>query len=185
MDLDNKTLKLIKEDPRFFSVIYENYGSEIYRYCRFLSRNQHVAEDITSQTFMKGLEKINSFKGDVKQLRAWFYTIARNSFLDYIKHNSKEVDHDFDKISSTITDKEGEDEDNEIDFEVALDKIYLRIVNLKPTIYSEIILLRYKEELEYDEIAKIVNRDENNVRVLLHRAMNKLKKQLKEESVTK
>ncbi len=185
MDLDNKTLKLIKEDPRFYSVIYEKYGLEIYRYCRFLSRNQHIAEDITSQTFMKGLEKINSFKGDVKQLRAWFYTIARNSFLDYIKHNSKEIDHDFDKISSTVTEDEKDEDDNDIDLEVALDRVYLKIVNLKPTIYSEIILLRYKEELDYDEIAKIVNRDENNVRVLLHRAMNKLKKQLKEESVTK
>ena len=184
MDLDNKTLKLIKEDPRFYSVIYEKYGHEIYRYCRFLSSNQHIAEDITSSTFMKGLEKIGSFKGDVKQIRAWFYTIARNNYFDFIKKNSKEVDHDFDKISSSVISNE-ETEDQDIDFDMALDRVYLKIVNLKPTVYSEVILLRYKEELEYDEIAKIIGKDESNVRVLLHRALNKLKNELKEESVTK
>ena len=66
----------------------------------------------------------------------------------------------------TMTDK--------IDFNIDTEKLLHYLQKLKPE-YQEVLLLRYVEDLSFEEISEIFQKDKANVRVLLHRAMTKLK----------
>ena len=75
-----------------FEDIYENYFKDVCRLCFSLTKNEENAEDLAQETFVKALASIDSFDGS-KDIRAWLFTIAKNTFysecrkkwLEYMK----------------------------------------------------------------------------------------------------
>jgi RNA polymerase sigma-70 factor (ECF subfamily) len=67
----------------------------------------------------------------------------------------------------------------DLDISLDVENIKKHLERLKPA-YQEILILRYIEDLTFEEIAEILQKDKNNVRVLLHRALNKLKQIISE-----
>ena len=65
-----------------FGKIYEEYMQDVYRYVLALSRNSHVEEEITQETFFKALKNIDKFKGECK-LNVWLCQIAKNTYFSY------------------------------------------------------------------------------------------------------
>ncbi len=171
MEIDQEKINSLKHDPRLFGFVYDKYVKEIYRYCYYLSRREHDAEDLTSETFMKALERIETFNGSASDLRAWLYAIARNTFLDKVRKEKKKP---LDWIDG-FEEKDIEDMASREDVKMMLEKLMSCINDLTPPEYAEILLLRYKQELEVDEIMKIVCKSSQNVRTTIHRATIKLK----------
>lgn len=170
MEITDAKIQLIREDPRHFAIVYQCYVNEIYSYTYYLSNNRHKAEDLTSETFIKALEKFHLFKGEAKKLRGWLYAIARNIFIDSYRKNKK---------AAILADYDLEDEEANFSVteenKIILEKV-IKIINvIEPPIYAEILLLRYKQELDIIEISAILGKSEQNVRTLLHRALSKLK----------
>ena len=62
--------------------IYNNYYTDLYRYVFALSKNAHIAEDITQETFMKAIKAVDRFKGDC-DIREWLCQIAKNTYLPF------------------------------------------------------------------------------------------------------
>ena len=60
-----------------FEEIYTTYFRDVYLYIRKLSGSEHIAEEITSETFFKALNSINSFRGEC-DTRVWLCQIAKN-----------------------------------------------------------------------------------------------------------
>ena len=67
-----------------FDCLYKSYYLDVYHFLCGLSSNKEIAEDITQETFTKALTAINSYDGR-KDIRAWLFTIARNTYFTYCK----------------------------------------------------------------------------------------------------
>lgn len=67
-----------------FEQIYNTYFNHVYLYIRKLLGNEHIAEEITSETFFKAMQSIDSFRGDC-DLRVWLCQIAKNSYYSHLK----------------------------------------------------------------------------------------------------
>lgn len=69
-----------------FEEIYENYFKDVYRFCYSYTNNDKNAEELTQETFAKALKAIDSFDGS-KDIRAWLFTIAKNTYFSECRKN--------------------------------------------------------------------------------------------------
>ena len=71
-----------------FERIYRLYFKDVFLYLRALSASTDTAEEITQETFVKALRSISSFDGS-KDIRAWLFTIARNTYYTYCRRQAR------------------------------------------------------------------------------------------------
>lgn len=84
-----------------FEEIYNLYLRDVFLYIKSLSGNESMAEEIVQETFFKALRAIDSFDGS-KDIRAWLFTIAKNTYFSYYKRNKKHIDRDsLDEVEET------------------------------------------------------------------------------------
>lgn len=67
-----------------FEQVYDLYFRDVYRYILKLSGSEHVAEEITSDTFFKALRSIGKFRGSC-DMRVWLCQIAKNRYYTYLR----------------------------------------------------------------------------------------------------
>ena len=65
-----------------FEQIYSTYFKSVYHYIRMLSGDEHLAEEITSETFFKAMKSIGDFRGEC-DMRVWLCQIAKNAYYSY------------------------------------------------------------------------------------------------------
>ncbi len=78
--VDEELVATAKSDPQAFSLLYRRYVSPIYRYCYIRLGNQELAEDATSEVFLKALAGLHQYRG--AGFPAWLFRIARNAIVD-------------------------------------------------------------------------------------------------------
>lgn len=163
-------LKLRSGDSDAFAFFYEQYVTRIYRFVFIKVSDKRVAEEITQDIFLRVWQHVVD-KKSIKSFQAFIFRIARNAVIDYYRQASRqELPLDY------VEDSLSEDEQSESKIDKSLDthQILEQIKKLKDE-YQEILLLRYVEDLSIEEISQVLQKDKNNVRVTLHRALNKLK----------
>ena len=159
-----------------FEKVYKEYFNDVYLYIKRLSGDEHIAEDITSETFFKALKSIDSFRGEC-EIRVWLCQIAKNSFYTYIKKNSKIQNVEEAELVNLPDNK------NNVADEVANKMQALAIQKILEELeepYREVFMWRVYAELSFKEIAGIFNKSENWACVTYHRARNQIKKRLEE-----
>ena len=156
-----------------FEDMYKSYHKIVFGYLINLSKNEHVAEELTAQTFLKALENYSLYK-DEKKPSAWLCVIAKNEFLKYC-NRQKRIDKSFELDS--IYDKESI-EDSIEDKAVAI-QIHKQLHTLNEP-YKEVFVLRTFAELSFNEIADIFDKNEVWARVTYYRAKVKLIERMKE-----
>lgn len=67
-----------------FDLIYQTYFKDVFLYLRGISNSESVAEEITQETFAKALKALDRFDGK-KDIKAWLFTIAKNTYFTYCK----------------------------------------------------------------------------------------------------
>jgi RNA polymerase sigma-70 factor (ECF subfamily) len=72
-------------DTSAFGSLYDRYVDVVYRYVLFRVGDRELAEDVTSETFLRALRRIGSVSYQGRDVGAWFVTIARNLVLDHVK----------------------------------------------------------------------------------------------------
>ena len=150
---------------------YDAHVGKIYRYIYFRVNIEELAQDLTSEVFLKSWQYL-SVKS-VGNPRAFFYQVARNLIVDFYRKKDKTP------ISlEEITDKPISDKsDSPLDLasvSADMNSVKLALRQLSPD-YQEIIIWRYLDELETKEIAEILNKSEGAVRTLLSRALGELR----------
>ena len=159
-----------------FEKVYKEYFNDVYLYIKRLSGDEHIAEEITSETFFKALKSIDSFRGDC-EIRVWLCQIAKNSFYSYIKKNSKIQNVEETELINLP------DNNNNVADEVTSKLQAFEIQKVLHEIdepYREVFMWRVYAELSFKEIAGIFNKNENWACVTYHRARNQIKKRLEE-----
>lgn len=154
-----------------FDEIFSEYFRIVYRYALALCRDVSVAEDVTSETFLKAYKAIDDFKGEC-ELRVWLCQIAKNTYFSLLKKNKYETLFDDIELESDCADLLLDITTKETSRE-----IHRRLHSLAEP-YKEVFSLRVFGELPFAEIAELFGKTENWARVTYHRAKLKLQEGL-------
>lgn len=152
-----------------FEEIYRTYFECVYKYLRGLTANEHLAEELTSETFYKAMKAIDGFKGEC-DVRVWLCKIAKNTYFSYLRKNNKE-------ISLEECEEHPIEKDNIEQLLVNKDlafKIHQMLHIIKEP-YKEVFTLRVFGELSFKEIAIIFGKSEHWACVTYHRAKEMIK----------
>lgn len=158
-----------------FGEIYQRYFKDVYLYIRRLSGDEHIAEEITADTFYKALKAIDSFRGDC-DVRVWLCQIAKNSYYTYLNKNNKRLEYD-DKLTADGEEKSFTDRLEEKDTAKHIQKILHSID--EP--YKEVFMWRVYAGMSFREIGSIFAKSENWACVTYHRAKKMIKEGLEEQ----
>ena len=178
---ERKVLERLKNgDEVAFREFFEYYYARIFNYAYRRIKMKDIAEDITSETFLKFIKSLPSFElRDGYHIDTWLYAIERNLVRDWFRKNlGKEtlyLEENFDKYYEPILSDPYETFANEY-----INKLVREALNLLPEQYKEIIKLRFYERKSIKEIADILNKTEDATKVLQYRALKRLKEIIEE-----
>jgi RNA polymerase sigma-70 factor, ECF subfamily len=160
--------------------LYHQYADDIYRFILLIARDQHKAEDLMHDTFLKAFKNMEQFSHYSNQ-RAWLFVIARNLTIDYIRRN-KPIKWAVDIFPLSIPSPE-KLPDEKIEADENLKTIYDALGKIKEK-YRFVIVCRIIEGFSTHETAEILGWSQSKVKVTLHRGLIKLRKQLEKEGFT-
>lgn len=159
-------------NPRkIFSQIYDDCIDKIYRFIFFKVNSQEIAQDLCSETFLRGWQSFKDNKKKIENPQAFLYQIARNLVIDHYRDKGRTQTVSADCVP--IIDP-GEDLEEQALSRSDLDTIKSALTGLKDE-YQEVVIWHYIDDLSIPEISKILNKSEGAVRVMLHRALKSLK----------
>ena len=154
-----------------FEKLYKQYYSQVYFYVLGLCRNEHIAEEITQETFFKVLKKMDTFKGECK-VNVWMIQIAKNTFYNYCREKKFALESSLDGVETERT-----IEEKIIDQEAA-GQIHVILHRMQEP-YKEVFWMRTFGELSFKEIGSIHGKTESWARVTYHRAKLMIKEELR------
>lgn len=153
-----------------FEVLYERYIDKIYAFVLRKTSDHEVAEDLTSQIWMKVLKSLEFFwEKENAGFSSWLYRIAGNTVIDYYRCNKSDTSLD-DVVEIWFS----QDIASHIDDTDTLERVLEYLEELKP-IEKEIVILRVWDDLSYKEIAEICQKKEDNCKKIFSRALGKIK----------
>lgn len=160
-----------------FEQIYHTYFKSVYLYVMRLCGNEHIAEEITSETFFKAINSIDRFHGDC-DMRVWLCQIAKNTYYSYLKKNKRvsSIDEpDLKNIAAAddfIETQIGEQEDA---------RQIRKILHDISEPYKEVFMWRVFGELSFKEIGDLYRKSDNWACVTYHRAKKMIQRRLEEK----
>ena len=157
-----------------FEKIYRTYFNDVFLYIRRLSKDDHLAEEITSETFFKAMRSLDSFRRDC-DIRVWLCQIAKNCYFSYLKKAGRtEPLDDTGFLNLSLQDESVEEHLLRQDEAQQVQKI---LHNL-PDPYKEVFMWRVFADLSYKQIGQIYGKSDNWACVTYHRARNMIKERL-------
>lgn len=160
-------------DTEAFAAIYDAYVDQVYRYVYYRCSSHALAEDLTSETFLRALRRIDSFTWQGKDIGAWLVTIARNLVADHVKSSRFRLE----VTTADMLDADRADDGIEEAVVTRLENAALvdAVRKLKPE-QQECIVLRFLQGLSVAETALAMGRTEGAVKQLQLRAVRALAK---------
>ncbi len=163
-------------DTEAFGMVYERYVDVVYRYVYVRVGGKQLAEDITSETFLRALRRMDSFSWQGRDIAAWFITIARNLITD----NAKSARFRMEVTTADMLDADPRVEaapDNEVLDRLRNERLLEAVKGLKPE-QAECVVLRFLQGLTLAETAKVLGKSEGAVKQLQLRAVRALHREL-------
>ncbi len=156
-----------------FEDTYNLYFKDVFLYIYSLSGDQHIAEDITSETFLKAIQSIDSFKGNC-DIRVWLCQIAKNSYFSYLRKIRKLVDME------ALPEKAADHDVEQIITSAETSMQIHEVLHNLGEPYKEVFTLRVFAELSFKQIAHLFGKSENWACVTFHRARIKIKERMED-----
>ena len=158
--------------------LYLIHFDRIYSYLHVSVGNRHDAEDLTTQTFLKMLEKIGSFKWQSAPFSAWLFRIAHNLAMDHFRARRRW------QPEEEVPEPPGEEEPSaEL---VAMQTIgresMLKLIERLSPEQQQVLTLKFVFNLPNAEVATILDKTEGAIKSLQHRALVSLQKQIAQSS---
>lgn len=168
--------KAIQGDKIAFGELYEIHFDAIFRYVYRRTGDIPTAEDLAEEVFVKSWESIGRL-AKPEAFVAWLYTIARNKLTDYYRTapSARQVPLE-DALEIADPRKLADTFDDSVKEVAQLKKALTKL----PVAYKEILELRFFQDLDTPEIAKVLQKNAGAVRILQLRALKRLKELMKE-----
>lgn len=167
-------LRAIQRDQDAFGELYDRHVVRVYRHIYYMVGNAAEAEDLTAQAFMRAWEAIPRYQVRGAPFVSWLLRIAHNLGVSHLRSK-----RDSSQIHEGIVDHKMQ-RDPESAYEQTADEEMVReaIMMLREE-QRQVIILRFIEDLDYREVAEIIGKSVAAIRVIQHRALNALRKQMK------
>ncbi|WP_231104900.1 sigma-70 family RNA polymerase sigma factor [Haloechinothrix halophila] len=166
-------------DTAAFGMLYDQYVDTVYRYVLFRVGDKELAEDVTSETFLRALRRITSVSYQGRDVGAWFVTIARNLILDHVKSSRYRREIATGEIADAgsvpfLAEKQADAGPEQQVIAMATKDELFRCIQELGDDQQECIVLRFLQGLSVAETAEIMDRNEGAIKALQHRAVRRL-----------
>lgn len=160
-------------DERAFDALYRDLHPPLLRYLR--SMHWELAEDSASEAWIEVARGVATFDGPEKAFRSWVFAIARRKLIDRIRYESRRPGASFDDFPDA-----GPPEQDVADLVVERDMTThaIALIRTLPRDQGEAVMLRIVGGLDHAEIAEVMDRTPGAVRVLVHRGLRRLERDL-------
>jgi RNA polymerase sigma-70 factor (ECF subfamily) len=168
--------RAVEHDAEAFGRLYDMHVDRVYKHIYYRVGNEADAEDLTQQVFLKAWQAIHKYKKTASPFVAWLMTISHNQVVDFYRTRKNKVHLEAEVLA------DGPASRPEQTAETSFEQQRLRsAISQLGGDEQQVVILRFIEGLEFAEIASIMKKKEGNVRVILHRALVKLRNMLKRE----
>ena len=182
LDRDRALVEAAQADPARFDALYRKYVAQVYSYAYYELREHHEAEDATERTFMAALAGLRRFEeratpadgAGASTFRIWLFQIARNAVAERRRRLRRRPEVPLDTAASVPAAIDVAGEAGRRDDVAAA----LRAIDRLPGDRRRAVILRFVEEMSTPEIAGVLGRSEGAVRVLIHRALRTVARDL-------
>jgi RNA polymerase sigma-70 factor (ECF subfamily) len=161
-------------DREALEELYLIHFDRIYSYLHVSVGNRHDAEDLTTQTFLKMLEKIGSFRWQSAPFSAWLFRIAHNLAMDHFRSRRRWQPEE--EVPEPVGDAEPSAELAAMQT-IGRESMLKLIERLSPE-QQQVLTLKFVFNLPNAEVAAILDKTEGAIKSLQHRALVSLQKQI-------
>ena len=174
-EIDELTLvrRAIRRDREAFGALYDRHVVRVYRHIYYMVGKPAEAEDLTAQAFLQAWQAIERYQIRGAPFVSWLLRIAHNLAVSHLRSRREGAE-----LPDTLVDssRQGNPED-EVQRLADGERVREAILSLRDE-QRHVIMLRFVDDLEYREVAEIVGKSVAAVRVIQHRALNALRKQM-------
>jgi RNA polymerase sigma-70 factor (ECF subfamily) len=162
-------------DEQAFSVLWRHLQPAVLRYFRVAA--PEAAEDLAADTWVSVIRKLKQFRGDERGFRAWVFTVARHRAIDWRRQAARRPTSSV--PVQQLAERPAPDDPVAQMLEGQSTRAALALVAELPPDQADVVALRVLGGLEVAEVARIVGKRPGAVRVLTHRGLRRLARQLK------
>ena len=159
-----------KQDPAAFGELYDRHFLQTYRFVYSRVRDQTVAEDVTSEVFVKALRSIGRYQDTGRPFSAWLYQISVNAVNDRFRASRtfEDIEEQRDLTAGGPSLEE-----------VAAQRDELRriwsVVETLPKQQRMAMVLKFQEDMKIEDIAQVMGKTPGAVKLLIHRGVSKVR----------
>jgi RNA polymerase sigma-70 factor, ECF subfamily len=180
-DAQSLARALKQRDPDFLDRLIEQYQFRLFRYLWHLTGSQECAEDFFQETWLRVLERGHQYDGKWK-FEGWLFAIARNLVLDWHRRKKPQsldslASPDDDAAAFDLQDEKSQSPLEQVMHDEVRKGVLLSLQRV-PAIYREVLVLRFQEEMQLDEIAGVTGAPISTVKSRLYRGLDALKSAL-------
>ena len=173
--LDDAITNIANGNPYYIETLYAQLHKQVFFLAYTITKDYHLASDIMQETFLRIEAKADKYSTGTNP-KAWILSITRNIALNYLEKSKKEI------VSVGV----GEDSDLDMQTEDETDNVifqidFERLIDKFDVDSGQILLLRIFSNMKLADIAKILEINQNTVRIKYHRALKQLKRNFMEE----
>jgi RNA polymerase sigma-70 factor, ECF subfamily len=165
-------------DTDAFAELYDRYLDTIFRYVYYRVGSKQLAEDLTSETFLRALRRIGSFTWQGRDFGAWLITIARNLVADHFKSGRFRLEVTTGEMVDADQVQEGPEG---MVMDAFTNEALIEAVKRLNPQQQECLVLRFLQGLSVAETAKIMGKNEGAIKTLQYRAVRTLAQLLPED----
>jgi RNA polymerase sigma-70 factor, ECF subfamily len=158
-------------DGDAFGLLYDRYVDTVYRFIYFRVNDRGLAEDFTSETFLRALRRISSISYQGRDIGAWFVTIARNIVFDHMKSARHRLEI---TTADTLERDDHAPSPESAVIEALTSERLMAAVRQLGDEQRECIMLRFIQGFSVSETAEVMNKNDGAIKALQHRAVRKL-----------
>lgn len=178
LDVDRSAVERARRDPRAFEALYRKYVAQVYNFALYELRDPHAAEDLTAQVFLRALAGLPHFReqsdGPDSSFRIWLFQIARNALSNERRRVRR---HPASPIELALEYPAADDVQAAVASRIEMERVWDAIERL-PAERRRALVLRFVNELSTREISDVLGRSEGATRVLIHRSLQSVARQL-------
>jgi RNA polymerase sigma-70 factor (ECF subfamily) len=160
-------------DGEAFGELYDAYADLVHRYIAYRVGNYALAEDLTSETFLRALRRISTFTWQGRDFGAWLVTIARNLVADHYKSSRYKLEQPTPDLISAGADSEEDGPETAVLAGITNATLLAAVRQLGQE-QQDCIVLRFLQGLSVAETAAILGKNEGAVKALQYRAVKAL-----------
>jgi RNA polymerase sigma-70 factor (ECF subfamily) len=160
-------------DPQAIGAVYDRYFPEVYRFVRYRLNDEHLAEDIASDVFVRLLEAVKTGRGPQTNLKAWLLATASHIVTDHLRKTYRRPESD---LPETMPD--GTPDPSQEYEKLERER---RLKSAMTTLTDEqqyVVTLRFNQGYSLEETATLMNKNANSVKQLQFRALAALNRAL-------